>query len=225
MLQHCTELDQLLGTYLDPVARQGIAEASVFAIHAHAGQTRRNGEPFVTHPLAVAGIVATWRMDAASVITALLHDVLEDTAVSAATLEDRFGKTVTTMVLALTKPKPDPGLQSRIQNPSSTMEQLLVASAREPRVLQIKLADRLHNMRTLHYLDATRQHRIARETFAHYVPLAQRIGMHEIACELQRLAETCGANSPGTSGTHPPAWDSPKTCELSLNHSLLACCS
>ena len=203
MPQHCTELDRLLGTYLAPVARNGIAEAYVFATQAHAGQKRRSGEPFITHPLAVAGIVTTWRMDAASVITALLHDVLEDTAVSAATLEDRFGKTVSTMVQALTKPDPTPKLQSGIQDPSSPIEKLLAAGGREPRVLQIKLADRLHNMRTLHYLDTSRRQRIARETLAHYVPLAQRIGMHEIASELQWIAKTCETNFPGTSATQP----------------------
>lgn len=195
MLQYCTEFDRLLDTYQGPAARQGIADARVFATRAHAGQTRRSGEPFITHPLAVASIVMSWRMDAPSVITALLHDVLEDTEVTPATLEKDFGKSVCTMVQVLTKPRSASGGVPGIHAPSNAMVKLLAAGGRDPRVLRIKLADRLHNLRTLQHLDPTRRQRIARETLAHYVPLARQIGMHPVARELQCLSQPAAVAS------------------------------
>ena len=128
MLQHCTEFDRPLATHADPVARRGVHAACEFAANAHAGQTRRSGEPFITHPLSVASLVMSWRMDAKSVITALLHDVLEDTDVTPATLENNFGKSVCTMVQALTKPQRDSGGVTGIHAPSHALAQLRCAA-------------------------------------------------------------------------------------------------
>ena len=196
MLQQSTEFDRLLATYAKAVFRREIHAACEFAADAHAGQTRRSGEPYITHPLAVASLVMSWRMDANSVITALLHDVLEDTDVTPATLENNFGKSVCTMVQALTKPQRDSGGVTGIHAPSQALAPLLAAGTRDPRVLRIKLADRLHNTRTLQHLDPTRRRRIARETLIFYVPLARRIGMHAIAHELQLRAESSANLTP-----------------------------
>ncbi|OYV36771.1 MAG: bifunctional (p)ppGpp synthetase/guanosine-3',5'-bis(diphosphate) 3'-pyrophosphohydrolase [Rhodospirillales bacterium 20-64-7] len=157
----------------------GIAEA------AHAAQTRDNGEPYITHPLAVANILAGYRLDSASIVTALLHDVVEDTAVTLAAVQKRFGPEVAGLVDGVTK-LTRLELQSDRTKQAENFRKLVLAMSKDIRVLIVKLADRLHNMRTITAVQAPeRRQRIARETMEIYAPLAERIGMEAVKTELQ----------------------------------------
>ncbi|HEY0206444.1 MAG TPA: bifunctional (p)ppGpp synthetase/guanosine-3',5'-bis(diphosphate) 3'-pyrophosphohydrolase, partial [Acetobacteraceae bacterium] len=155
---------------------------------AHAQQTRDNGDPYITHPLAVAHILADYRLDTATIVTALLHDVIEDTAVKLPDLERRFGPAIGGLVDGVTK-LTRLELQSDRTKQAENFRKLVLAMSKDIRVLLVKLADRLHNMRTLHYvLKAERRQRIARETMEIYAPLAERIGMDALKTELQTLS-------------------------------------
>ena len=173
----------------DPDADIALVQAAFdLAERAHAGQKRDNGDPYITHPLAVADILAGYRLDMATIATALLHDVIEDTGVTRAELEKKFGATITGLVDGVTK-------LTRLEIGSDRTKQaenfrkLVLALSRDIRVLLVKLADRLHNMRTLHYVTEThRRQRIARETMEIYAPLAERIGMDRMKTELQTLS-------------------------------------
>ncbi len=173
----------------DPKAEPGLIDAAyALAADAHAGQQRDNGEPYITHPVAVAGILAGYRLDTGSIVTALLHDVVEDTGVTLAAIEQRFGPAVAGLVdgvTKLTKLELKTGRDKQAEN----FRKLVLAMSQDIRVLLVKLADRLHNMRTLHFVaSAERRQRIARETMEIYAPLAERIGMDAIKTELQNLA-------------------------------------
>ncbi len=160
-------------------AAYGVAEA------AHAEQRRDNGEPYITHPLAVAGILAGYKLDQASIITALLHDTVEDTAVTLADLGKRFGTEVAGLVDGVTK-LTRLELQSDRTKQAENFRKLVLAMSKDIRVLIVKLADRLHNMRTLGAISAAHKRvRIARETMDIYAPLAERIGMEAVKTELQ----------------------------------------
>jgi GTP pyrophosphokinase len=173
----------------DPNADPGlIVRGYEVAAEAHAGQKRDNGEPYITHPLAVAEILAGYRLDAGSIVTALLHDVIEDTGTTRATLEKNFGTEVANLVDGVTK-LTRLELQSDRTKQAENFGKLVLAMSRDIRVLLVKLADRLHNMRTLHHIAAAeRRQRIARETMEIYAPLAERIGMDAVKTELQNLA-------------------------------------
>ena len=165
-----------------------IQAAFDLAAEAHGTQTRDNGDPYITHPLAVAEILAEYRLDTGSILTALLHDVIEDTGVSRADLERRFGATVAGLVDGVTK-LTRLELQSDRTKQAENFRKLVLALSRDIRVLLVKLADRLHNMRTLHYVTQEhRRQRIARETMEIYAPLAGRIGMEAVKNELQSLS-------------------------------------
>jgi len=182
------ELTEKVRAY-DPKADTAMLDAAyVLAVQAHGQQTRENGDPYITHPLAVADILAGYRLDTASIVTALLHDVIEDTPVTLAELEQRFGPAVGGLVDGVTK-LTRLELQSDRTKQAENFRKLVLAMSKDIRVLLVKLADRLHNMRTLHYVQKPeRRLRIARETMEIYAPLAERIGMDALKTELQTLS-------------------------------------
>lgn len=164
-----------------------IARAYEVAAHAHADQYRRSGEPYINHPLAVGRVVADLGVDDTTIAAALLHDVVEDTGVTLADIETEFGAEVAAIVDGVTKLD---GLhfESRQAQQAATLRKMLVAMASDLRVLIIKLADRLHNMRTLAALPGAKQERIANETLEIYAPLAHRLGMSEVKQQLEDLS-------------------------------------
>ena len=173
----------------DPRADLSLIDAAyAMAAIAHGGQTRENGDPYITHPVAVATILAGYRLDSASIITALLHDVIEDTPLNGTEIESKFGASVAGLVDGVTK-LTRLELQSDRTKQAENFRKLVLAMSKDIRVLLVKLADRLHNMRTLHYVDrADKRQRIARETMEIYAPLAERIGMDALKTELQTLS-------------------------------------
>jgi GTP diphosphokinase / guanosine-3',5'-bis(diphosphate) 3'-diphosphatase len=164
-----------------------IAEAYNAAHAAHRGQTRKSGEPFVYHPLATADILADLRLDATTIAAALLHDVLEDTDVGKEELAEKFGGEVAEIVDGVTKLKrlPSGNLE---EAQAESLRKMIVAMSRDVRVIIIKLADRLHNMRTLDYLKRETQLRKATETLEIYAPLAHRLGIYSVKWELEDLS-------------------------------------
>jgi len=183
-----TELARRVAAY-DPRADVALIEAAYdLAATAHASQARENGDPYITHPLAVAGILAGYRLDTATICTALLHDVVEDTGVSLAELEKKFGTDIAKLVDGVTK-LTRLELQSERTKQAENFRKLVLAMSEDIRVLIVKLADRTHNMRTLHYVPKPEKRaRVARETMEIYAPLAQRIGMDAVKTELQSLS-------------------------------------
>jgi GTP diphosphokinase / guanosine-3',5'-bis(diphosphate) 3'-diphosphatase len=165
-----------------------VVRAYEVAEQAHSGQTRRSGDPYITHPLAVTTILAELGMDTTTLVAALLHDVVEDTPFSLEDVRRDFGQDVAHLVDGVTKlDKVQFGGQAMAAE-AETIRKMVVAMARDPRVLVIKLADRLHNMRTLRHLPAQKQERKARETLEIFAPLAHRLGMNTIKWELEDLA-------------------------------------
>ena len=163
-----------------------ISGAYELAAKCHEGQLRRSGEPYITHPLAVASIVASYGMDDTTISAALLHDAVEDTGLTLAEVEDRFGGEVAAIVDGVTKLERI-AFDSKEDQQAATMRKMLVAMAKDIRVLVIKLADRLHNMRTLAALPTVKQNRTAQETLDIYAPLAHRLGMQEMKQQLEDL--------------------------------------
>ena len=164
-----------------------IVRAAEVATVAHAGQLRRSGEPYVTHPIAVAGIVADLGLDAQTVAAALLHDAVEDTGITTEVIERDFGSTVALIVDGVTK-LDRLQFDSKEAQQAATVRKMLVAMANDWRVLIIKLADRLHNMRTLSVMPEWKQRRTAQETLDIYAPLAHRLGIQEVKWQLEDLA-------------------------------------
>src|SRR5512146_2550991 len=163
-----------------------VRQAYLIGADAHAGQTRKSGEPYITHPVAVAGILADLGMDVETIVAAILHDTLEDTPLSRKELESGFGATVAELVDGVTKL--DKIQFSTLQEAAAeSFRKMLLAMARDLRVILIKLADRLHNMRTLGAMAPESRWRIARETLDIYAPIAQRLGMNKFKSELQDL--------------------------------------
>ncbi|MDE2316783.1 MAG: bifunctional (p)ppGpp synthetase/guanosine-3',5'-bis(diphosphate) 3'-pyrophosphohydrolase, partial [Xanthomonadaceae bacterium] len=183
--QYVQALNDQLG-YLAAPQLQRVLRAFEVGAEAHAGQTRKSGEPYITHPVAVAGILAELGMDAETIIAAILHDTLEDTALSRSALAGEFGETVAELVDGVTK-LDKMRFGSRQEADAESFRKMLLAMARDLRVILIKLADRLHNMRTLGAKDSASRRRIARETLEIYAPIAQRLGMNAIKAELQDL--------------------------------------
>ena len=176
-----------------------VSRAYALAAESHAKQTRDNGDPYITHPLAVAGILVGLKLDTASIATGLLHDTIEDTGVTQDAIAAGFGTTVAGLVDGVTK-LTRLELQSDRTKQAENFRKLVLAMSRDIRVLIVKLADRLHNMRTLHYVrEVERRTRIARETLDIYAPLAERIGMDAIKSELQDLS--FGVLEPEARGT------------------------
>src|SRR5271166_1789512 len=183
-------LTEKLRSY-DPKADTGLIDAAyTLAERAHGTQRRDNGDPYITHPVAVADILAGYRLDTASIATGLLHDVIEVTPVKLPEISDRFGKEIAGLVDGVTK-LTRLELQSDRTKQAENFRKLVLAMSRDIRVLLVKLADRLHNMRTLHFVrEPERRKRTARETMEIYAPLAERIGMDAVKTELQTLAFT-----------------------------------
>jgi len=164
-----------------------LSRAYQFSAASHQGQQRASGEPYLSHPLAVANLLVDFKMDVTTVTAGLLHDVLEDTTATKADLEREFGKEIAELVDGVTKIG-KLAFSSREERQAENFRKMLVAMARDLRVLMIKLADRLHNMRTLHYLTADRARKIGQETLDIYAPLAHRLGMANVKAELEDLA-------------------------------------
>lgn len=164
-----------------------IREAYDFADQAHMGQIRKSGEPYILHPLAVADIVLDMHLDVISIVTALLHDVVEDTTVDLQTVRDKFGETCAMLVDGLTKLEKI-RFQSREEQQNENYRKMFVAMAQDIRVIIIKLADRLHNMRTLKYQSEESQRRIAYETLEIFCPIAHRLGISAIKWEMEDIA-------------------------------------
>src|SRR5580658_1473011 len=187
-------LDELLAPVLHAIAAHHpgedvsmVLEAGRTAVEAHATQVRRSGEPYVTHPVAVATIVAQLGLDAPTVAAALLHDAVEDTNVTLEAIEERFGPTVARVVDGVTK-LDRLQFDSKEAQQAATIRKMLIAMASDWRVLLIKLADRLHNMQTLAVMPEWKQRRTAQETFDVYAPLAHRLGIQQVKWQLEDLA-------------------------------------
>ncbi|RIX47437.1 MAG: bifunctional (p)ppGpp synthetase/guanosine-3',5'-bis(diphosphate) 3'-pyrophosphohydrolase [Rhodocyclales bacterium GT-UBC] len=173
--------------YLAPEQVALIKEAYAFAARAHAHQKRMSGEAYITHPLAVAGAVVEWRMDADAIMAALLHDVLEDTGTSKRELADRFGKEVAELVDGLSK-LDKMEFASYQEAQAENFRKMLMAMARDLRVVLIKLADRQHNLQTMSAMRPDKRRRIANETLEIYAPIALRLGLNKLYRELQDLS-------------------------------------
>ena len=174
-------------SYLEPEEIRQVLEAYQFSEAAHHGQKRLSGEPYITHPLAVAGALAEWRMDVQAVIAALLHDVMEDTAVTKTEIAVRFGKQVADLVDGLSKLERIE-FQSYQDAQAENFRKMLMAMARDLRIVLIKLADRLHNLQTMAPLRPDKRRRIAHETLEIYAPIATRLGLNSISRQLQDLS-------------------------------------
>ena len=174
-------------SYLKADEIEQVRAAYRFSEAAHHGQTRLSGEPYVTHPLAVASAMAEWRMDVQTVIAALLHDVMEDTAVSKAEIAQSFGKPVAELVDGLSK-LDKIEFQSYQEAQAENFRKMLMAMARDLRVVLIKLADRLHNLQTMSAVRPDKRRRTARETLEIYAPIANRLGLNKLFRQLQDLS-------------------------------------
>ena len=182
-----SQLTAKLAEYLSPSELRKIKEAYRFSDEMHLGQWRMSGEPYISHPIAVAEICADWKLDAQAIMAALLHDVMEDQDVKKDELIERFGAPVATLVDGLSKLEKIE-FQSQIEAQAENFRKMLLAIARDVRVILVKLADRLHNMRTLGAMAPEKKRRIARETMEVYVPIAHRLGLNNIYRELQDLS-------------------------------------
>ncbi|MDP2809422.1 MAG: bifunctional (p)ppGpp synthetase/guanosine-3',5'-bis(diphosphate) 3'-pyrophosphohydrolase [Rhodocyclaceae bacterium] len=177
----------ILAAYLKAEDVDRIEAAYRFSADAHRGQYRTSGAPYVSHPLAVAETLAGWRLDPQAIMAALLHDVMEDAAITKSQIATRFGKTTAELVDGVSK-------LDRIENQSyeeaqaDNFRKMLLAMARDVRVILIKLADRLHNMRTLDAVRLDKRRRVARETLDIYAPIANRLGLNALSQELQELS-------------------------------------
>jgi GTP pyrophosphokinase len=188
--RHQELLDGLLAEldgYGAELDRDLIIRAFRFAAAAHEGQQRRSGEPFIMHPVGVATICAGLRLDEQTIAAALLHDVVEDTATELATVREEFGEEVATLVDGVTK-LTRVQFQSREQAEAENYRKMVVAMAEDVRVILVKLADRLHNLRTIEYLGRQKQVQKAKEALEVYAPLAHRLGIHALKWELEDLA-------------------------------------
>jgi GTP pyrophosphokinase/guanosine-3',5'-bis(diphosphate) 3'-pyrophosphohydrolase len=173
--------------YLNKAELKLVREAYKFADEAHLGQFRASGEPYITHPLAVAGLVADWHLDAQAVMAALMHDAMEDCGITKVELIERFGAPTAELVDGLTK-LDKLQFSTREEGQAESFRKMLLAMARDVRVILVKLADRLHNMRTMSAMPANKRGRIARETLDIYAPIAHRLGLNLIYRELQDLS-------------------------------------
>ncbi|GAB3185986.1 RelA/SpoT family protein [Hydrogenophaga aquatica] len=173
--------------YLSAAEIEQVRQAYRFADQAHLGQMRRNGDPYITHPIAVARMCTEWKLDAQALSAALMHDVMEDCGVSKIDLIERFGAPVAELVDGLTK-LDKLEFDTREQNQAESFRKMLLAMARDVRVILIKLADRTHNMRTMGDMPRAKWGRISRETLEIYAPIAYRLGLNNNYRELQDLA-------------------------------------
>jgi guanosine-3',5'-bis(diphosphate) 3'-pyrophosphohydrolase len=178
-------LNKLEG-YLKPEQVDQVREAYEFGAQAHEGQKRRSGEPYIAHPVAVAHILADLHMDAQTLVAAILHDVIEDTPTVKDEVDARFGKEVADLVDGVSK-LDHMQFRSREEAQAESFRKMLLAMVRDIRVIMVKLADRMHNMRTLGAMPPAKRRAIARETLDIYAPIANRLGLHSIKTELEEL--------------------------------------
>lgn len=174
-------------TYLPPEDLEMIRKAYIYSAAVHQGQVRLSGEPYLTHPMEVAGILTDMKMDAATIISGLLHDTIEDTLTTAEQLEREFGKDVATLVHGLTKLSRI-SFASQEERQSENFRKMILAMSDDIRILLVRLADRIHNMRTLQYHPKEKRTYIARETMDIYAPLANRLGINSMRMELEDLS-------------------------------------
>jgi GTP diphosphokinase / guanosine-3',5'-bis(diphosphate) 3'-diphosphatase len=179
-------LTEKLG-YLSKADHKKVLEAFKFADEAHLGQFRATGEPYITHPIAVAGLCADWKLDVQAIMAALMHDTIEDQGVTKTELIERFGAPTAELVDGLTK-LDKLRFNTREEGQAESFRKMLLAMARDVRVILIKLADRLHNMRTMAAMAPDKRQRIARETLDIYAPIAHRLGLNQVYRELQELS-------------------------------------
>jgi len=182
-----SQLTLRLKEYLKPEDIEHIWTAYRFSAAAHEGQSRLSGEPYITHPVAVAGILANLHLDVPTIIAALLHDVVEDTGITKQQVGDQFGKQVAELVDGLSK-LDKIEFQSATQAQAENFRKMLLAMSQDVRVILVKLADRLHNMQTLDVMKPEKQRRIARETLDIYAPIANRLGLNAIFQQLEDLS-------------------------------------
>jgi len=180
------QLIDKLEAYLPPEEVERVQSAYDFAYQAHEGQRRRSGEPYITHPVAVADLLADLRLDAQTMIAAILHDVMEDTQTVKDEITNRFGAEVADLVDGVSK-LDQIQFKSRAEAQAESFRKMLLAMVRDIRVIMVKLADRTHNMRTLGAMPPAKRRSIARETLEIYAPIANRLGMHAIKVELEDL--------------------------------------
>jgi len=173
--------------YLDATELRQVRDAYRFADEAHLGQFRASGEPYITHPIAVAGLCADWKLDAQAIQAALMHDAMEDCGITKPELIERFGAPVADLVDGLTK-LDKLQFSTREESQAESFRKMLLAMSRDVRVILIKLADRLHNMRTMDAMALAKRGRIARETLDIYAPIAHRLGLNQTYRELQELS-------------------------------------
>src|SRR5438067_3461460 len=186
-MSEIAEFTRHLGHYLPAPDVALVERAFAFSESAHRGQFRKSGEPYITHPLAVASILSQWRLDAQGLAAALLHDVMEDTTVTKVEIESSFGRPVAEMVDGVSK-LDQIEFTTREEAQAENFRKMLLAMARDVRVILVKLADRLHNMRTLGAVPPEKRRRVARETLDIYAPIAHRLGLNNTYRELQDLS-------------------------------------
>lgn len=177
-------LSHRLTSYLDPQQVNQVKRAYYYAEQAHTGQFRRSGEPYITHPLAVANILASIRMDYQSLVVAMLHDVIEDTGISKEAIIEQFGETVADIVDGVSK-LAKIGHETQAEKQAKNFQKMALAMAQDLRVIIVKLSDRLHNMRTLGAMPPEKKRRIAKETLEIYAPIAHRLGINDWRIEFE----------------------------------------
>lgn len=182
-----TKLASSLSEYLNDKQLEQVKKAYFYASNAHLGQFRSSGDPYVSHPIAVAKILADFKMDEDCLTAAILHDVIEDSGIPKSYLKNEFNIDVANLVDGVSK-LDKISLASKQEEQAENFQKMLLAMSKDIRVIVLKLADRLHNMRTLKFLDEEKQRRIAVETLEIYAPIAHRLGMHQFYRELEDLA-------------------------------------
>jgi guanosine-3',5'-bis(diphosphate) 3'-pyrophosphohydrolase len=181
------KLNKNLSSYLDDSQLEQVNKAYLYAANAHSGQFRSSGDPYVTHPVAVAEILAKFKMDEDCLTAAMLHDVIEDSGIPKSFLKKEFNSNVAELVDGVSK-LDKLSLNSKQEEQAENFQKMVMAMSQDIRVIVLKLADRLHNMRTLGFLSEERQKRISLETLEIYAPIAHRLGMHQIYRELEDIA-------------------------------------
>ncbi|MDA3868854.1 MAG: HD domain-containing protein, partial [Gammaproteobacteria bacterium] len=181
-----SELCELVGSYMEAEQVQEVYQAYLFGAQAHEGQVRQSGEPYIYHPLAVARILASMHMDVKSIVACILHDVIEDTPATRTAIEEIFGEDVAHLVDGVSK-LTHIKFKNKIEQQAENIQKVLLAMAKDIRVILIKLADRLHNMRTLGPLRPEKRRRIAKETLEIYIPIANRLGIYTMRHEMEDL--------------------------------------
>ena len=180
------DLEKSMHKYLKDYEVRRVHDAYEFSDEAHEGQSRLSGESYIHHPLAVAGILADLHMDYQTLMAALLHDVIEDTPTAKDEIQKKFGKHIAELVDGVSK-LTQISFDSREEAQAHNFRKMIMAMSNDIRVILVKLADRLHNMRTVDVLPPEKRRRIARETLEVYAPIAQRLGINSIRLELEEL--------------------------------------